>query len=109
MNSTLDLADPNVMLPTGIGRMSCNCTKRDEEAQLAELVGSDADNSKDAVKGESYEVDIMYLEFAQIAKVPEIQPRPLVLKKFVMTRWAIGMHSKTRCKVGILKGDFRCY
>jgi rubrerythrin len=40
-----------------------------EEAQLAGLVGSDADNLKDAIKGESYEIDTMYLEFAQKATV----------------------------------------
>jgi rubrerythrin len=40
-----------------------------EEAQLAGLVGSDADNLKDAIKGESYEIDTMYLEFAEGAKV----------------------------------------
>jgi rubrerythrin len=40
-----------------------------EEAQLAGLVGSDADNLKDAIQGESYEIDTMYLEFAQKAKV----------------------------------------
>jgi|SRR6202521_854481 len=40
-----------------------------EEAELAGLVGSDADNLKDAIKGESYEIDNMYLEFAQKAKV----------------------------------------
>ena|SRR5271157_1666972 len=40
-----------------------------EEAQLAGLIGSDADNLKDAINGESYEVDTMYLEFAQKAKV----------------------------------------
>ena len=40
-----------------------------EEAQLAGLVRNDADNLKDAIKGESYEIDIMYLEFAQTAKV----------------------------------------
>jgi rubrerythrin len=40
-----------------------------EQAQLAGLVGSDADNLKDAIKGESYEIDIMYLEFAQTANV----------------------------------------
>ena len=40
-----------------------------EEAELAGLVGSDADNLKDAIEGESYEVDTMYLEFAQRAKV----------------------------------------
>jgi rubrerythrin len=40
-----------------------------EEAELAGLVGSDADNLKDAIKGESYEIDTMYLEFAQEAKV----------------------------------------
>jgi rubrerythrin len=40
-----------------------------EEAQLAGLVGSDADNLKEAIKGESYEIDAMYLEFALKAKV----------------------------------------
>ena len=40
-----------------------------EEAQLAGLVGSDADNLKDAIQGESYEIDAMYLEFAQKATV----------------------------------------
>jgi rubrerythrin len=40
-----------------------------EEAQLAGLVGSDADNLNDAITGESYEIDIMYLEFAEKAKV----------------------------------------
>jgi len=40
-----------------------------EEAQLAGLVGGDADNLKDAIKGESYEIDIMYLEFAEKAKI----------------------------------------
>jgi rubrerythrin len=40
-----------------------------EEAELAELVGSDADNLKDAIQGESYEIDSMYLEFAQKARV----------------------------------------
>ena len=40
-----------------------------EEAQLAGLVGSDADNLKDAIKGECYEIDTMYLEFAQKAAV----------------------------------------
>ncbi len=38
-----------------------------EEAQLAGLVGSDVDNLKDAIKGESYEVDTMYREFAEQA------------------------------------------
>jgi rubrerythrin len=40
-----------------------------EEAQLFGLVGSDAENLKDAIQGESYEVETMYLEFAQKAKV----------------------------------------
>jgi rubrerythrin len=40
-----------------------------EEAELARLVGSDADNLKDAIKGECHEIDSMYLEFAQKAKV----------------------------------------
>jgi rubrerythrin len=40
-----------------------------EEAQLAGLVGSEADNLKDAIKGESYEIETMYLEFAEKAKV----------------------------------------
>ncbi len=39
-----------------------------EEAKLAGLVGSDADNLKDAIKGESYEIDTMYREFAERAK-----------------------------------------
>jgi rubrerythrin len=39
------------------------------EAQLAGLVGSDIDNLKDAIQGESYEIDSMYLEFAQRAKI----------------------------------------
>lgn len=38
-----------------------------EEAQIAGLVGSDADNLRDAIKGESYEVDTMYFEFARQA------------------------------------------
>ena len=39
-----------------------------EEAALAGLVGSDAENLSDAIKGESYEVDTMYREFAEQAK-----------------------------------------
>ena len=38
-----------------------------EEAQLAGLVGSDADNLRDAIKGESYEVETMYRQFAEEA------------------------------------------
>jgi rubrerythrin len=38
-----------------------------EEAQLAGLVGSDEDNLKDAMQGESYEVETMYREFSQKA------------------------------------------
>ncbi len=38
-----------------------------EEADLAGLVGSDADNLRDAIHGESYEVDTMYREFAEQA------------------------------------------
>jgi rubrerythrin len=37
------------------------------EAKLAGLVGTDADNLKDAMKGESYEVETMYREFAEQA------------------------------------------
>jgi len=36
-----------------------------EEAQLAGVVGSDAANLKDAIKGESYEVETMYRQFAE--------------------------------------------
>jgi rubrerythrin len=39
-----------------------------EEAQLVGLVGSDSDNLKDAIEGESYESETMYREFAQQAK-----------------------------------------
>lgn len=38
-----------------------------EEARLAGLVGSDPDNLKDAMNGESYEVETMYREFAEKA------------------------------------------
>lgn len=38
-----------------------------EQAALAGLVGTDADNLKDAVSGESYEVETMYRDFAQEA------------------------------------------
>jgi hypothetical protein len=40
-----------------------------EEAELAGLVDSDADNLKDAIQGESREIDSMYLEFAEKARV----------------------------------------
>ena len=39
-----------------------------EEAELAGLVGSDADNLKDAFKEESYEIELMYREYAQTAE-----------------------------------------
>jgi rubrerythrin len=38
-----------------------------EEAELSGLVGSDADNLRDAIQGESYEVGTMYREFAEQA------------------------------------------
>lgn len=38
-----------------------------EEARLAGLVGTDAENLKDAMRGESYEVETMYREFAEKA------------------------------------------
>lgn len=38
-----------------------------EEAQLAGLVGSDAANLQNAIKGESYEVSTMYADFAKQA------------------------------------------
>lgn len=38
-----------------------------EEAELVGLVGSDADNVRDALAGESYEVDTMYRQFAEEA------------------------------------------
>lgn len=39
-----------------------------EEAAVAGLVGSDPDNLRDAIRGESYEVDTMYREFAEQAE-----------------------------------------
>lgn len=39
-----------------------------EEARLAGLVGSDEDNLRDAIKGESWEFDHMYPDFASKAK-----------------------------------------
>jgi rubrerythrin len=38
-----------------------------EEAQLAGLVSSDTENLRDAIQGESYEVETMYREFAEQA------------------------------------------
>ena len=38
-----------------------------EEAELAGLVGRDADNLANAIEGESYEVETMYREFAEQA------------------------------------------
>lgn len=38
-----------------------------EEAELLGLVGSDEDNLRDAIAGESYEVETMYREFAEQA------------------------------------------
>jgi rubrerythrin len=40
-----------------------------EEAHLLGLVGGDVENLEDAIKGESYEIETMYLEFAQKAKL----------------------------------------
>jgi rubrerythrin len=39
-----------------------------EEAKLASLVGSNSDNLKDAIRGEFYESETMYREFAQQAE-----------------------------------------
>lgn len=39
-----------------------------EEAELAGLVKSDADNLRDAIKGENYETTTMYLDFAAQAE-----------------------------------------
>ena len=39
-----------------------------EEAKLAGLVGSDEDNLRDAIKGETWEYEHMYPDFAQQAK-----------------------------------------
>src|SRR5215470_2046834 len=64
-----------------------------EEARLARLVGTDAENLKDAIKGESYEADRMYREFEEeAAAAGDKRPRP-VLKKSAVTKWAIGMPS----------------
>lgn len=38
-----------------------------EEAQLAGVVGGDADNLRDAIRGETYEVETMYRQFAEQA------------------------------------------
>lgn len=38
-----------------------------EEAELAEIVGDDAANLRDAIQGESHEIDTMYREFAEQA------------------------------------------
>jgi len=38
-----------------------------EQAELAGLVGTDADNINDAIQGESYEVETMYRDYAKQA------------------------------------------
>lgn len=38
-----------------------------EEAKLSGLIGTDAENLSDAIKGESYEVDTMYADFSKQA------------------------------------------
>ena len=38
-----------------------------EEAELAAFLGSDADNLRDAISGESFEVETMYREFSEQA------------------------------------------
>lgn len=38
-----------------------------EEADLAQMIGDDAANLRDAIAGESYEIDTMYREFAEQA------------------------------------------
>jgi rubrerythrin len=39
-----------------------------EEAELAKIVGTDVENLEDAIKDERYEVEDMYMEFAQRAE-----------------------------------------
>jgi rubrerythrin len=39
-----------------------------EEAKLAGIVGSDQENLREAIKGESYEIETMYREFASEAR-----------------------------------------
>lgn len=39
-----------------------------EEAQLAGIVGADMDNLRDAIGGESYEIETMYREYAEQAR-----------------------------------------
>jgi rubrerythrin len=71
-----------------------------EEAQLTGLVGSDADNLKDAIKGESYEVETMYRQFLR-SKLPQRETKrlPTDLKKYVTTKLAIAMSSKLRLAI----------
>ncbi|HEU0027095.1 MAG TPA: rubrerythrin family protein [Ktedonobacterales bacterium] len=40
-----------------------------EEAELAGIIGHDTDNVRDAIGGESYEIETMYREFAEQARV----------------------------------------
>ncbi len=40
-----------------------------EEAELAGIVGDDVNNLRDAIGGESYEIETMYREFAEQARV----------------------------------------
>ena len=80
-----------------------------KKRELAGLVGSDVDNLKEAIQGESYEIDSMYLEFAQKAKVAG---DTAAAARFEEIRHDEMGHRDAfkNCadKVGILKGDSRC-
>lgn len=60
-----------------------------EEAELYGLIGSDAANLRNAIQGESYEVETKYGQFAEQAVA--VGDQAAADPRFAKTRWAIGM------------------
>ena len=67
-----------------------------EEAELAGLVGGDADNLGNAIEGESYEVETMYREFAEQADDDGDQAAASRFAKCAATKWVTATHTKPR-------------
>ena len=87
----------------------CSLLAHLEAAQLARLVESDADNLKDAIEGETCEIDIMYLEFAQTAKVAGDTAAADRFEEIRHDEMGPRWIQDCAGKVEILKGDSRCF
>jgi hypothetical protein len=58
-----------------------------EEAELAGLLGSDGENLKDAIQGDSYEVETRYRDFLPSRReMPATKPPLTALKRFATTK-----------------------